>query len=130
MLQLGQDLKLVFLAVFVGDADEIVAVLLLHGVPPYHLFDGSILPRMAGKIKRKLLTRFRLRRAGTSICPENAPAPPVFRRKPQKIGKNAQNTKKTAWDSKFVFKIIDRCVIIIQIERYIMAQCAVYLQQS
>lgn len=31
VLQLGQDLKLVFLAVFVGDADEIVAVLLSMG---------------------------------------------------------------------------------------------------
>ena len=37
MENLGQDLQLVFLAVFVGDADEIVAVLLLHGAPPYHL---------------------------------------------------------------------------------------------
>ena len=37
VLQLGQNFQLVFLAVFVGDADEIVAVLLLHGAPPYHL---------------------------------------------------------------------------------------------
>ena len=37
VLELCKDLKLIFLAVFVGDADEIVAVLLLHGTPPYHL---------------------------------------------------------------------------------------------
>ena len=37
MLKLCQDLKLIFLTVFVGDADEIVAVLLFQGEPPYRL---------------------------------------------------------------------------------------------
>ena len=41
VLELCKDLKLIFLAVFVGDADEIVAVLLFHGKPPYRLLSCS-----------------------------------------------------------------------------------------
>ena len=41
VLELCKDLKLIFLAVFVGDADEIVAILLLHTFPPYCLLSCS-----------------------------------------------------------------------------------------
>ena len=41
VLELCKNLKLIFLAVFVGDADEIVAVLLFHGKPPYRLLSCS-----------------------------------------------------------------------------------------